>query len=262
MTFIQSTFRVLFVERLPAIVEEAKRMRADSWVDEMDDLAAVFRDRVNERGALLRLQALSGVAADINEWNNSQWRKVVKAVIGVDVFASEPWLRDEIRSWAAENAALISTLEGDAIRQVEVLANRGVRSGLRHEEIAKSIQQRFNVSRKRASVIARDQTNKLNGQLSERRQRQAGVSLYIWRTSRDERVRGNPGGKYPDANPSHHVMEGKYCRWDDPTVYSDSPDGPWRSRASIGGVQMHPGEDYQDRCIAEPVLNSLLESLK
>jgi SPP1 gp7 family putative phage head morphogenesis protein len=180
----------------------------------------------------------------------------------VDVFTAEPWLRDELRSWARESGALITTLEDDAIRQVETWAQRGVREGQRHTEIAKKIEERLGVSRRRARLIARDQTKKLNGRLTEERQRKAGVSMYIWRTSRDERVRGNPSGKYPDSKPSHHALDGKYCRWDDPTVYADSPEGPWKSRASIGAVEEHPGQPINDRCTAEPVLNSLLEALK
>lgn len=62
-----------------------------------------------------------------------------------------------------------------------------------------------------------------------------GIKKYRWRHSRDERVRGNPGGKYPKARPSHWAREGKIYSWNDPPP---------------GG---HPGMDYQCRCTAEPV---------
>jgi hypothetical protein len=77
----------------------------------------------------------------------------------------------------------------------------------------------------------------------------AGLSMYIWSTSGDERVRGDPGGFFPDAIPSHFAMDGLLCRWDDPTVYSDDGGKTWRDRPS-GAVKLHPGEDYQCRCTA------------
>ena len=55
-----------------------------------------------------------------------------------------------------------------------------------------------------------------------------GITQYIWRTSRDERVRE-----------SHLVLEGKTFSWDSP------PD--------VG----HPGQDINCRCTAEPVIPGL-----
>jgi uncharacterized protein with gpF-like domain len=82
--------------------------------------------------------------------------------------------------------------------------------------------------------------------LTQLRQTELGVSKYIWRTSRDERVRE-----------SHRAMEGRTAVWDDPAVYLDD-EGDRHPRSGIGGVELHPGEDFQCRCFAEPVLEDLL----
>jgi hypothetical protein len=87
--------------------------------------------------------------------------------------------------------------------------------------------------------------------------------MYIWSTSGDERVRGTPkseGGKYPDAIPSHYLMNEKLCRWDDSTVYSDDGGKTWRDRPA-GAVQLHPGEDYQCRCTALAYWNEIVDEV-
>ena len=73
--------------------------------------------------------------------------------------------------------------------------------------------------------IARDQTTKTIGQLTEARNRELGVSEYVWRTAQDERVR-----------PTHQVLNGTTQRWDRPPA--------------VG----HPGWDIQCRCVALPVI--------
>jgi hypothetical protein len=76
-----------------------------------------------------------------------------------------------------------------------------------------------------------------------------GLTMYIWETSGDERVRGNPSGKYPNARPSHYLMDGLLCRWSDSAVYSQDGGKTWIDRPS-GAVILHPGQDYQCRCTA------------
>ena len=109
----------------------------------------------------------------------------------------------------------------------------------------------------RAKLIARDQTKKLNSNLNQARQQSVGITLYIWKTVRDERVVGRPGGLYPQGNKAHgnhYVMEGLYCRWDDSTVYSEDRGETWKKRQAEM-PQTHPGQDIQCRCHAAPVVD-------
>jgi len=68
--------------------------------------------------------------------------------------------------------------------------------------------------------------------VNQHRQTAAGVSRYEWSSSADERVR-----------PRHRELDGQTFSWDDPPVTNDD------------GDTNHPGEDYQCRCIAVPVLD-------
>lgn len=238
----------LVVERilpaLPSLSASAAQLRpdsarADAWTEEAERLIATLKLDFS-RGRRQPEELAEGFADDIGAWNDKEWRKVLRSVVGVEIFQAEPWLVPELRAWAKENAALITSLEDNAIREVERWTFAGLRAGQRHEEIAAKIRDRLGASRSRAALIARDQTAKLNANITERRQRAVGVEQYVWRTSLDERVRGNPTGKYPNARPSHWAREGKTYKWSKPPV-----DG-------------HPGQPINCRCTAEPDLSGLL----
>ena len=92
--------------------------------------------------------------------------------------------------------------------------------------ITKALAQALGRSQRKARIIARDQTHKLNSLLTRLRNEQLGVDAYIWRTMRDDRVRK-----------AHADREGKVFRWQDPP-----PDG-------------HPGYPINCRCHSEAVLH-------
>ena len=141
-----------------------------------------------------------------------------------------------ISEWVRINVALIKSIDARYFAEVEKLIRDGFREGTTTRDIAASIRRRFAVSRSRAQLIARDQIGSLNAKITQAKQRELGVVRYIWRTSQDERVRGDPEGLYPDAEPSHFDRDGEEFSWDEPPV-----DG-------------HPGEPINCRCTAEPIL--------
>lgn len=101
------------------------------------------------------------------------------------------------------------------------------------------------ISKNRAKFIARDQTAKLTGDLNQIRQQDNGIDEYIWKTAKDKRVVGTPGGTYPKGNrghENHYKREGVKFSWSKPPG-----DG-------------HPGHAYNCRCYAAPVLD--IEKLK
>jgi hypothetical protein len=120
-----------------------------------------------------------------------------------------------------------------------------------------------NFSLTRSKIIARDQSSKLTSLLNQARQQEVGITTYIWHNVHDERVVGNPEGVYPignDKHGDHWIMEGLYCRWDDPTVYS--PDNVNWFKRTKDMPKKHPGIEIMCRCFAEPVIdiNEILNS--
>lgn len=168
----------------------------------------------------------------INTHSKQETEKVFKALIGISPVDPSD-LTDHLDSFIAENVRLIQSVPETLFGEIEGIISRGARAGDRIEKMAAEIQQRLGVAESRAYLIARDQTNKLYGSLTKDRQTATGVMSYIWRTSRDERVR-----------PTHEALEGQTIQWDDPPT--------------VG----HVGQDFNCRCTAEPNIDELLQRLE
>jgi len=230
-------------------------LHSDSWVTDFTRIMGTLEIAIDR--TVPRVQDVSlNIAEETTRWNQRQWRKTVRSIVGVDIFTREPWLNEQIESFTRENVTLLKKLARETKEDIEGIVNRGFRAGKRISSIRKEILDgtklaagRFKKTRTRAELIARDQVNKLNGQLTELRQTELGLSQYYFETASDERVRS-----------SHAAMNGKLCRWDDATVYKNGPeDKRWKQRSSIGGIEKHPGEDYQCRCYAAADFSTIVE---
>jgi SPP1 gp7 family putative phage head morphogenesis protein len=143
-----------------------------------------------------------------------------------------------LRASVRENVNLIKDVARSAIDDIEDWVWNATTDG----KDAKTIIQNIASARRRplpdgtvslyrqnlnhAKFIARDQYAKLNGNLNRVRQSNLGVTEYIWVTVGDDRVRE-----------SHKAHNGKTFRWDSPPLNTG-----------------HPGQDYQCRCIAQPII--------
>lgn len=230
-------------------------LRLDSWSDDITAAILYLLERGLGLGRALTLR-LPEVYAQVNRFNDREWRAVVKAGtglsiggsgtippgsvpmgnmsdpnsirarfgVGVDVYRSEPWLRVRQENWVAQNTALIKSIPEQHMARVEAIIRSGVMAGESPRSLAKKIEEAGGVSKKRAMLIARDQIGKANAELTQFRQTELGIKEYTWVTSHDERVRT-----------SHKERDGKKFSWDKPPS-----DG-------------HPGMPIQCRCHASPV---------
>ena len=124
------------------------------------------------------------------------------------------------------NVDLVVNAQRDYADQVVRIFTDPENFGRRVEDLAEELQARTGVAESRAALIARDQTLKTLGELNKTRQEAAGVTQYIWCTSGDNAVREE-----------HADRDGRIFSWDDP------PEGG------------HPGDDFQCRCSATPVVD-------
>ena len=223
------------VEKLTAQVAAG---RPDARLDgpTEDFIESVERIREGLSSSILSPSALDAAASEIGSsvagFNRRDLDRVFEAAIGVGLPATEPGLADVLAGFVADNARRIKNLTNEALDRVESTVLAGFRRGRSNAEIAKGVREAFGVSKRRAKLIARDQVASLNGELTQIRQTRMGVTSYIWRSSRDERVR-----------PSHEDFDGQTFTWAE-----GSPEG-------------HPGEPINCRCVAEPVLSSIFEGL-
>lgn len=152
----------------------------------------------------------------------------LRRVVGIAIRDADPGVAAFLDNFRAINVSRIKSLVGQELVEITQLLEASEATGARVEVLRESIQQRFNVTKSKAALLARDQTLSLNAQIARTRQQNLGITQYIWTTSQDERVR-----------PEHAELDGTIQSWAVPP-----PPG-------------HPGEDYQCRCVAFPVLPEL-----
>lgn len=219
----------------------------DGWTD---DILAVIR-RVSSIFAtnLFDQQARRVAAGTISraEADNAEdFRKSVNRAVGVDfsLITKPKGMVDYLEASTAENVNLIKSIPQEYFQRVETIVLGGMKSGLAPTAIAKQIQEQTGVSARRAKLIARDQVSQLNSDLTRQRQTAAGIEFYRVETANDQRVSGDPSGKYPNAKISCYGIAKQDIGYG-PGVYKVSEGATWR-----GVTNLHPGKHHPlCRCV-------------
>lgn len=231
ITKIKDDIDEFLIPEIPRFVRAAQ-LRGDAERHDIEDISAILDTifgqislRLNNKHIRDLEQLVQGYFDSTSTFSRAQTLRQIKSMIGVDAFPRETQLQVMLNTFTRENVSLIKSITGGYVDSVVGIIQRRVRAGDRPAAIEEEVRKRFSTTKNKARLIARDQVNKLNGSLTRMRQTSLGVEEYIWRTSRDERVRA-----------SHLELEGRKFRWDDPP--------------SVG----HPGQDVLCRCSAEPVI--------
>lgn len=259
---IRTVVSTVLLPRIPRMLVEATLPYPDPVLPRDDSINSNrnddFIDFLNETMAYIQIllepsqteliQMVPGFGFKIAVFNQIQYEKTVNSVLGVDIFLEEPWLKNQLELFANQNSQLIKNMTDNEMERVSGIVQRGLQEGSNYSSIAENIEKSFGITRRHAKLIARDQTSKLNGSLTKLRQQELGITEYRWQTSGDERVRA-----------SHRVLDGKICRWDDPTVYLDESTGKWVKRSKIGGTNVHTSQDVNCRCVPIPIIEGLFD---
>lgn len=223
----------------PGFVEEESKARADASglrLDTASKASKMIRKLADELLAEFTPEKIGPVARkmarETSDFHKTQMATQIRSALAIDVAFTDPALSAMVDTFTAENVALIRTIPARMFDDVESTLLRDLSKGLRWEEIAPKIEDRFGVTSTRADLIARDQAGKFFGDLNASRQADLGVTRFVWRTARDNRVRVE-----------HMEREGVSYEWSDP------PEGET------------PGEPINCRCQAEPDLQPLLDAM-
>lgn len=165
---------------------------------------------------------------DVDNHQKQRFYVAMEEAVGVNLQSviQRDNVEDVLVSMTRSNVALIRSIPEEYFKKIESMIWTNVTQGTKSTSMIKELQKIGNVTEKRARLIARDQTAKLNSALNQQRQQNLGIEEYVWRTSGDgDRVRE-----------THRENNGKTFRWDDPPETG------------------HPGEDIQCRCVAIPII--------
>lgn len=115
------------------------------------------------------------------------------------------------------------------------------KEGYRFDKLIPSIKKRYGVTVRKAKFLARNETSIFMSKYHEERYAEAGITHYIWSTSHDNRVRPAPGTHGTD---NHRILDGRTFSFAKPPTVDPAT-----------GRKANPGQDYNCRCIAIPILD-------
>lgn len=217
----------------PEYVQDAAPVTTlDGWADTM---ARALQFLLGKWLSPVARQAAESIAGDFVQSQlrvNSRGRRSA----GIDIFSNSQKTRDYLEAATFQNAMLITSIPAQYLEQVQNIVMTNMRAGMRPSYIEKALAQQFGVTSRRAKMIARDQTAKVQGELNKRKQVDAGFTYFKWLDSHDQRVRHR---HREIADKVTDYGKGVY-RWDDLPL-------------SDKGEPIQPGSDYQCRCVAVAV---------
>lgn len=150
-------------------------------------------------------------------------------------FTQTPVMRDALNAVIAENVGLIRSIPREYLRDIEGAVMRAAAAGRDLSQLTADVQRIGGVTRRRATLIARDQTNKATTYMTRARQIDVGIDEGIWRHSH--------AGKVP--RPTHVAQDGKRFSlrdgWRDPAI----------------DKLIFPGTEINCRCFWTPVIKGM-----
>lgn len=146
-------------------------------------------------------------------------------------------VNDTIQATIAENVSLIKSIPQRYLNEVEGAVMRSVRAGRDLGSLTQELRERYDITRKRAALIARDQNNKATSFIQRTRQLELGIKEAIWVHS--------TAGKVP--RPTHLKAGRDRVRYDLKTGWFDPAEQKY----------IFPGELINCRCVSRPVLPGL-----
>lgn len=194
-------------------------------------------DRLRKYATLIQPWAksvASRMIADVGRKNREVWKSRAAEMGGL--------LRKEIdtaptgeamRALLADQVRLITSLPLEAAERVHRLTLEGITNSARAGEIATEIMRTGEVTKSRATLIARTEVGRVSTTLTQVRAEHIGSTQFIWRTAGDSDVRA-----------SHAALNGKAFDWADPPECDP-------------GYHALPGCIFNCRCYAEPIVPDL-----
>jgi SPP1 gp7 family putative phage head morphogenesis protein len=223
----------------------------ERYARQLRKVARTIGDIINgfdlvEPEAMARLQAtMANYARVLEPWATSVATRMLAEVSQRDEAA---WvtmskdlsrgLRNELataptgqamRVLLADQVNLITSLPTEAAERVHKLTMEALLTGTRASETAKEIMRSGEVTRSRATLIARTETARTASLLTQVRAEHVGITHFWWRTSEDG-----------DVRPSHKKMADRVCEFANPPI--------------VDGKPLVAGQTYNCRCWAEPII--------
>jgi SPP1 gp7 family putative phage head morphogenesis protein len=192
----------------------------------MSRLTRQWQDKFNEAAAKMGLW----FASKTKSYSDLSMASRLKDIgLSVDFKMTQP-MRDAYQAVIHEQVGLIRSIASEHLQEVQGLVMRSVQQGRNLGELSKDLTERYGITKRRAALISRDQSNKATSTLTRVRQQELGIAQAKWKHSH--------AGKHP--RPSHVAVDGE--------VY-DVEKGMF-----IDGEWIFPGQEINCRCTSQPII--------
>lgn len=242
---------VMYRDKLFLIIDATKKaLRKEIGLfqelnPDADELAVYkFVDNLLEKKKRVSLGEIAeNYALNMLNLVNNSVKKELNKDFGIDVtkILNTGNIKEEFEKALVQNVSLIKSLNEDYVSNIQDKIRNAFIGGERHETLTQIIIEETGFAKNRARIIARDQTSKLSADFKRVRAAMLGFDYYIWSGCDDGRER-----------PSHKAMNDKFCKFTDPTVYSEDEGKTWKKRTKEM-VKLNPGQDICCRCSANIV---------
>jgi hypothetical protein len=185
-------------------------------------------------------------------FNQKEVADYMKSILGTPLYGTTEWWQEVSNEWLQNAVDRVAGSITDFYDKARALVLESIRNNVPYDEMVANLKALdTNLTDAKANFIAKDLSGKLNGSIERKLQLSLGITTYFWQTQADERVRGRPGGRYPNSIPSHWAMDSITCDWNNPHVCSFDYGKTWVPRLT-NMPHSHPGDAWQCRCLGTP----------
>lgn len=178
------------------LVRELTKRFTALFVDRAGGLAKAWAEGISRQSAVGLGQSLKDVSGGVTLKTD-----VVSGVVA-----------DVVRASIKQNVALIKSIPAKFFLEIEGEVMRSIQTGRGMADLQPFLEARYGISKRRAALIARDQTSKATTAINRARMQGLGVKKFKWLHSM--------GGKEP--RPLHkNTLNGKVFSMDDPPVIDE-----------------------------------------
>lgn len=196
------------------------------FVDKAGGLAKAWAEGISRQSAVGLGQSLKEVSGGVTLKTD-----VVSGAVG-----------DVVRASIKSNVALIKSIPRHYFLEIEEAVMRSIQTGRGMADLQPFLEKRYGITKRRAALIARDQTSKATAAINRTRMLGLGVKKFKWLHSH--------GGKEP--RPLHKDwLNGKVFSFDDPPVIDERT-----------GERGFPGQLINCRCRMVPVMEFKAEGIE
>lgn len=200
------------------LVRELTKRFTALFVDRAGGLAKAWAEGISRQSAVGLGQSLKDVSGGVT--------------LKTDVIGGA--VADVVKASIKQNVALIKSIPREYFLEIEGEVMRSIQTGRGMADLQPFLEKRYGITKRRAALIARDQTSKATAAINRARMQGLGVKKFKWLHSM--------GGKEP--RPLHkNVLNGNVYSFDDPPVIDERT-----------GEKGFPGQLINCRCRMLPVI--------